>query len=215
MKVLVVGGGGREHAMVCALAKSPKVDKLWCAPGNGGIAAQAECVNIKATDVASMVAFAKENQVDYVVVAPDDPLALGMVDALAEAGIPAFGPHKNAAIIEASKSFSKDLMKKYHIPTAKYEIFTDMEQALAYVRAEGAPIVVKADGPGQGRGGSAERGRGRRRHPLHDGRQKIRRSRRPGGYRGVHDRPRGIRPLLCGRGASQPHAVLPGSQARL
>ena len=152
MKVLVVGGGGREHAMVCALAKSPKVDKLWCAPGNGGIAAQAECVNIKATDVASMVAFAKENQVDYVVVAPDDPLALGMVDALAEAGIPAFGPRKNAAIIEASKSFSKDLMKKYHIPTAKYEIFTDMEQALAYVRAEGAPIVVKADGLALGKG---------------------------------------------------------------
>ena len=152
MKVLVVGGGGREHAMVCALAKSPRIDKLWCAPGNGGIAAQAECVNIKATDVPAMVAFAKENSVDYVVVAPDDPLALGMVDALEEAGIPAFGPHKNAAIIEASKSFSKDLMKKYNIPTAKYEIFTDMEQALSYVRSEGAPIVVKADGLALGKG---------------------------------------------------------------
>ncbi len=152
MKVLVVGGGGREHAIVHALAKSPKVDALWCAPGNGGIAAEAACVDIKATDVDAMVAFAKENAMDYVVVAPDDPLALGMVDALEAAGIPAFGPHKNAAIIEASKSFSKDLMKKYHIPTAKYEVFTDMEQALAYVRSEGAPIVVKADGLALGKG---------------------------------------------------------------
>ena len=152
MNVLVIGSGGREHAMVHALAKSPKIDRLWCAPGNGGISAQAECVNIKATDVDAMVAFAREHGVDYVVVAPDDPLALGMVDALEAAGIPAFGPHKNAAIIEASKSFSKDLMKKYHIPTAKYEIFTDMEQALAYVRAEGAPIVVKADGLALGKG---------------------------------------------------------------
>ena len=152
MKVLVVGGGGREHAIVHALAKSPKVDALWCAPGNGGIAAEATCVDIKATDVDAMVAFAKENAMDYVVVAPDDPLALGMVDALEAAGIPAFGPHKNAAIIEASKSFSKDLMKKYHIPTAKYEVFTDMEQALAYVRSEGAPIVVKADGLALGKG---------------------------------------------------------------
>ena len=152
MKVLVVGGGGREHAIVHALAKSPKVDALWCAPGNGGISAEATCVDIKATDVDAMVAFAKENAMDYVVVAPDDPLALGMVDALEAAGIPAFGPHKNAAIIEASKSFSKDLMKKYHIPTAKYEVFTDMEQALAYVRSEGAPIVVKADGLALGKG---------------------------------------------------------------
>ena len=134
MNVLVVGGGGREHAIVHALAKSPKLDKLWCAPGNGGIAAEAECVEIKATDIPAMVLFAKEHDVDYVVVAPDDPLALGMVDALAEAGIPAFGPRKNAAIIEASKSFSKNLMKQYGIPTAKYEIFTDMNEALAYAR---------------------------------------------------------------------------------
>ena len=152
MKVLVVGSGGREHAIVHALAKSPKVDALFCAPGNGGIAAEAACVDIKATDVEAMVAWAKENAMDYVVVAPDDPLALGMVDALAEAGIPAFGPRKNAAVIEASKSFSKDLMKKYNIPTAKYEIFTDMEAALAYVRAQGAPIVVKADGLALGKG---------------------------------------------------------------
>ena len=152
MKVLVVGSGGREHAIVHALAKSPKVDALFCAPGNGGIAAEAACVDIKATDVEAMVALAKENAMDYVVVAPDDPLALGMVDALAEAGIPAFGPRKNAAVIEASKSFSKDLMKKYNIPTAKYEIFTDMDAALAYVRAQGAPIVVKADGLALGKG---------------------------------------------------------------
>ena len=152
MKVLVVGSGGREHAIVHALAESPKVDALFCAPGNGGIAAEAACVDIKATDVEAMVAWAKENAMDYVVVAPDDPLALGMVDALAEAGIPAFGPRKNAAVIEASKSFSKDLMKKYNIPTAKYEIFTDMDAALAYVRAQGAPIVVKADGLALGKG---------------------------------------------------------------
>ena len=152
MKVLVVGSGGREHAIVRALSKSAKIDKLLCAPGNGGIASLAECVDIKATDVDGMVTFAKENAVDYVVVTPDDPLALGMVDALEEAGIPAFGPRKNAAIIEASKAFSKDLMKKYNIPTAKYECFTDMEQALAYVRTEGAPIVVKADGLALGKG---------------------------------------------------------------
>ena len=152
MNVLVVGGGGREHAIVHALAKSPKLDKLWCAPGNGGIASEAECVDIKATNIPAVVAFAKEHGVDYVVVAPDDPLALGMVDALAEAGIPAFGPRKNAAIIEASKSFSKDLMKKYGIPTAKYEIFTDMNEALAYVREMGAPFVVKADGLALGKG---------------------------------------------------------------
>ena len=139
-------------AIVHALAKSPKLDKLWCAPGNGGIAAEAECVEIKATDIPAMVLFAKEHDVDYVVVAPDDPLALGMVDALAEAGIPAFGPRKNAAIIEASKSFSKNLMKQYGIPTAKYEIFTDMNEALAYVREMGAPIVVKADGLALGKG---------------------------------------------------------------
>ncbi len=152
MKVLVVGGGGREHAMIHALAKSPKIDKLFCAPGNGGIAAQAECVDIKATDVDAMVAFAKDHAIDYVVVAPDDPLALGMVDALEAAGIPAFGPRKNAAIIEASKSFSKDLMKKYNIPTAKYEIFTEMDKALDYIHTEGAPIVVKADGLALGKG---------------------------------------------------------------
>ena len=152
MKVLVVGGGGREHAICWKLAQSPKVTKLYCAPGNGGIAQVAECVPIKATDVDGMVAWAKENAMDFVMVAPDDPLALGMVDALEAAGIPAFGPRANAAIIEASKAFSKELMKKYHIPTAGYETFTDLDKALAYIEAQGAPIVVKADGLALGKG---------------------------------------------------------------
>ena len=152
MNVLVVGGGGREHAIVRTLAKSPKIDALYCAPGNGGIAEQAQCVPIKATDVEAMVAWAKEHAMDFVVVAPDDPLALGMVDALEAAGIPAFGPRANAAVIEASKVFSKGLMAKYHIPTAKYRSFTDLEEALAYIRQEGAPIVVKADGLALGKG---------------------------------------------------------------
>ena len=152
MKVLVVGGGGREHAILWALSKSPKVSQLYCAPGNGGIAALAECVPIKATDVAAMVSWAKENAMDFVVVAPDDPLALGMVDALEAAGIPAFGPRANAAIVESSKIFSKELMAKYHIPTAKYQSFTDLDEALAYIRREGAPIVVKADGLALGKG---------------------------------------------------------------
>lgn len=152
MKVLVVGGGGREHAICWKLAQSPKVTELYCAPGNGGIAQVAQCVPIKATDVEGMVAWAKDNAMDFVMVAPDDPLALGMVDALEAAGIPAFGPRANAAILEASKAFSKELMKKYHIPTAQYETFTDMEQALAYIHRQGAPIVVKADGLALGKG---------------------------------------------------------------
>ena len=152
MKVLVVGSGGREHAICWKLKQSPKVTELYCAPGNGGIASLATCVDIKATDVDTMVAWAKKNAMDLVMVAPDDPLALGMVDALEAAGIPAFGPRKNAAIIEASKIFSKNLMEKYHIPTAKYKVFTEIDEALAYVRAEGAPIVVKADGLALGKG---------------------------------------------------------------
>ena len=152
MKVLVVGGGGREHAIVWALSKSPKVTQLYCAPGNGGIAALAECVPIKATDVEAMVNWAVKNAMDFVVVAPDDPLALGMVDALEAAGIPAFGPRANAAVIEASKVFSKHLMTKYHIPTAKYQAFTELDAALDYIRREGAPIVVKADGLALGKG---------------------------------------------------------------
>ena len=152
MKVLVVGSGGREHAICWKLARSPKVTELYCAPGNAGIAQLAKCVDVKATDVDAMVKWAKDNAMDFVVVAPDDPLALGLVDALEEAGIPAFGPTKDAAIIEASKAFSKELMKKYRIPTAKYETFTEMDAALAYVEAQGAPIVVKADGLALGKG---------------------------------------------------------------
>ena len=152
MKVLVVGGGGREHAICWKLAQSPKVTELYCAPGNAGIAQVATCVPVKATDVEGMVAWAKENAMDFVMVAPDDPLALGMVDALESAGIPAFGPKANAAIIEASKAFSKELMKKYNIPTAQYETFTELDKALAYIREQGAPIVVKADGLALGKG---------------------------------------------------------------
>ena len=152
MKVLVVGGGGREHAICWKLAQSPRVTELFCAPGNAGIAQVATCVDVKATDVEGMVAWAKANAMDFVMVAPDDPLALGMVDALEAAGIPAFGPRANAAIIEASKAFSKELMAKYHIPTAKYRTFTRLDEALAYIEAEGAPIVVKADGLALGKG---------------------------------------------------------------
>ena len=152
MKVLVIGGGGREHAIVHTLKKSPKVDHIWCAPGNGGIAAEAECVAIKATDIDGMVAFAKENKPDLVMVAPDDPLALGMVDALEAAGIRAFGPRKNAAIIEGSKSFAKDLMQKYNIPTAGYAVFENSADAIEYIKKNGAPIVVKADGLALGKG---------------------------------------------------------------
>ena len=152
MKVLVVGGGGREHAICWKLAQSPKVTELYCAPGNAGIAQVARCVPVKATDVEGMVNWARDNAMDFVMVAPDDPLALGMVDALEAAGIPAFGPRANAAVVEASKAFSKGLMKKYRIPTARYETFTDMDAALAYVAKQGAPIVVKADGLALGKG---------------------------------------------------------------
>jgi phosphoribosylamine--glycine ligase len=152
MKVLVVGSGGREHAICWALKKSPKVTELYCAPGNGGIGELATCVDVKATDISGMVTWAKENKMDFVMVAPDDPLAMGMVDALEEAGIRAFGPRKNAAIIEGSKAFSKELMKKYGIPTAAYEVFTDKDAALQYVEAQGAPIVIKCDGLALGKG---------------------------------------------------------------
>ena len=153
MKVLVVGGGGREHAIIRKLKEAKAAPRLYCAPGNGGIAADAECVPIKATDVQAMVEWAVQNAIEYVVVAPDDPLALGMVDALAEKGIPAFGPNKAAARIEASKVFSKNLMKKYGIPTARYETFSDAESARAYIRAQDKyPVVVKADGLALGKG---------------------------------------------------------------
>ncbi len=153
MKILVVGGGGREHAIIRALKKSPRCTEIWCAPGNGGISYDAKCKAIAATDVPAMVAFAKQEAFDYVVVAQDDPLALGMVDELAKVGIPAFGPDKAAARIEASKVFSKDLMKKYGIPTAKYETFDDAAKVMDYIRAEGKyPVVIKADGLALGKG---------------------------------------------------------------
>lgn len=151
MRVLVVGGGGREHAICWSLKKSPKVTKLYCAPGNGGIAEIAQCVNINATDIEKMVSFAKENA-DFVVVAPDDPLALGMVDALEAAGIKSFGPSKAAARLESSKAYAKSIMKKYSIPTAAYQVFTQVEDARAYILEHGAPIVVKADGLALGKG---------------------------------------------------------------
>ena len=152
MKVLVVGSGGREHAIVWKLAQSPKVTKLYCAPGNGGIAELAECVNIKATDIDAIVRFAEEEDIDLTVVAPDDPLALGMVNALEKAGRRAFGPTAEAALIEASKSFSKQLMKKYGIPTADFNVFDSEEEAIKYLEKADYPIVVKADGLALGKG---------------------------------------------------------------
>ncbi len=153
MKILMVGSGGREHALIKKLKESPKCTKLYCAPGNGGISKDAECVNIGAMDIDNMVKFAKDEAIDLVFVAPDDPLAAGMVDAMEKADIRAFGPNADAAIIEASKVFSKNLMKKYNIPTAKYEVFSDPKKAIEYVEAEGTtPVVVKADGLALGKG---------------------------------------------------------------
>ena len=153
MKILMVGGGGREHALIRALKKSPRQPELLCAPGNGGISRDARCFDVAATDVDGMVALAKEQQVDLVFVAPDDPLAAGMVDRLQQAGIRAFGPTAAAAQIEASKAFSKDLMKRYGIPTAAFEVFGDADEALDYIHARNQyPVVVKADGLALGKG---------------------------------------------------------------
>lgn len=152
MKVLIVGGGGREHAIAWAVAKSPRTEKLYCAPGNAGIAELAECVDISVMDSEKLVSFAKEKQIDFVIVGPDDPLAAGVADAFLDAGFPTFGPRKNAAIIEASKAFSKNLMKKYHIPTAGYEIFDDPRKAWEYLQTAKAPYVLKADGLALGKG---------------------------------------------------------------
>ena len=146
MKLLVVGGGGREHAIIKKLKENPAVEEIFALPGNGGIAKDATCVDIAATDLDGVVKFAKENKIDYAVVAPDDPLVLGLVDLLSDLEIPCFGPNKAAAIIEGSKAFSKELMKKYNIPTAKYEIFSDMNKAFEYVSKQKMPIVIKADG---------------------------------------------------------------------
>lgn len=152
MKILVVGGGGREHTIIKKLKENKTITEIFALPGNGGIAKDATCVNISATDIDAIAAFAGENKVDYAVVAPDDPLVLGCVDKLNELGIPCFGPDAKAAIIEGSKAFSKDLMKKYDIPTAAYEIFTDVDKALAYVKTAPIPTVIKADGLALGKG---------------------------------------------------------------
>ena len=153
MDILVVGGGGREHTIIETLSRSPKCGKLYAVPGNGGISCLAECLPIKATDIDGVVKAAKEKKVDLVFVAPDDPLVLGMVDRLEAEGIRAFGPRANAAIIEGSKVFSKDLMKKYGIPTAGYEVFTDSEEAIEYIKTQNKyPTVVKAEGLALGKG---------------------------------------------------------------
>ena len=152
MKVLVVGGGGREHAIIKSVKKNEQVKTIYALPGNGGIAADAVCVNIGAKDIEAIVDFAKENRIDYAIVAPDDPLVLGAVDALEAEGIPCFGPSKAAAIIEGSKAFSKELMKKYGIPTAKYETFSEEAKALEYLESVSFPTVVKADGLALGKG---------------------------------------------------------------
>ncbi len=152
MKIMVVGGGGREHAIIKKLKENESVEKIYALPGNGGIAADAECVAVKATDLDGICEFAKNNSIDYAVVAPDDPLVLGCVDRLTELGIPCFGPEAKAAIIEGSKVFSKNLCKKYGIPTAEYEVFTDMESALNYLETAPIPTVIKADGLALGKG---------------------------------------------------------------
>ena len=152
MKLMVIGGGGREHAIIKKLKENPAVTEIYALPGNGGIAADATCVDIGAKDIPAQVEFAKANGIDYAVVAPDDPLALGAVDALTSAGIPCFGPDAKAAVIESSKAFSKDLMKKYGIPTAAYATFTDAGSAEEYLDSCKAPIVVKADGLALGKG---------------------------------------------------------------
>jgi len=152
MKLLVVGSGGREHAIIKKLKENPEVETIYALPGNGGIAADAVCVSIGATDIPAIVEFAVSNAIDYAVVAPDDPLVLGAVDALEEKGIPCFGPRANAAIIEGSKVFSKNLMKKYGIPTAEYETFTDSDAAIEYLKTAPIPTVIKADGLALGKG---------------------------------------------------------------
>ena len=152
MKLMVVGGGGREHAIIKSLKKNPDVTEIYALPGNGGIAADATCVAIGATDIEAQVQFAKDNGIDFAVVAPDDPLVLGAVDALEAAGVPCFGPNKAAAILEGSKVFSKNLMKKYGIPTAAYEVFTDAAEASKYLETAPMPTVIKADGLALGKG---------------------------------------------------------------
>lgn len=168
MKILVIGSGGREHAIVRKLKESPRVEKLYCAPGNGGIACDAQCVPVNAMDKEGMLALVKQERIDFVFVAPDDPLAAGMVDSLESAAIPCFGPSAKAAEIEASKVFSKNLMKKYGIPTAEYEVFSAPEAAMAYIEARGKyPVVIKADGLALGKGVVIAQNREEAQNALH------------------------------------------------
>jgi phosphoribosylamine--glycine ligase len=152
LKVLVIGGGGREHAIIWKLSQSPKVTQIYCAPGNPGIAELAECVSIAGSEIERLADFAKKEQIDLTFVGPEEPLSLGIVNYFKEHGLTIYGPSKEAALIEGSKAFAKELMMKYQIPTAKYAAFTDYEEALAYVLSEGAPIVIKADGLAAGKG---------------------------------------------------------------
>ncbi|HAK61295.1 MAG TPA: phosphoribosylamine--glycine ligase, partial [Nitrospiraceae bacterium] len=152
MNVLIIGGGGREHALAWKISQSPRVSKIYAAPGNAGIARLAECIPIKADDIAGQRAFAKDHGIDLTIVGPEAPLSRGIVDEFSAAGLRVFGPTKKAAELEASKTFAKDLMKKYNIPTAAYEVFTELAPAAEYVRKQGAPIVVKADGLAAGKG---------------------------------------------------------------
>ena len=213
MKVMVIGSGGREHTIIKALKKSPEITALYALPGNGGIAADAVCVNIGAKDIEGAVRFAREEKIDYAVVAPDDPLVLGMVDALEEAGVACFGPRKNAAIIEGSKVFSKNLMKKYGIPTAAYETFSHMEDALAYLETTKIPTVVKADGLALGKGVIIAQTREEAREAVISMMQdKLRRERKQSGHRGIPHRPRGLRPGLYRRQLRPSHGLLHGPQ---
>lgn len=166
MRILVIGRGGREHAIVWKLKQSSQVTEMYCAPGNGGIATLATCVSIQELEFEKISQFAKQQQIDLVVVGPDDPLSQGLVDHLEKEGIKAFGPHAHAAIIESSKSFTKALMKKYHIPTARFEVFEDYESAWTYVENQGVPIVIKADGLAAGKGVSVV-------HTLHEAKQAL------------------------------------------
>lgn len=152
LDIMVIGGGGREHAIIRALKKSPRIGKIYALPGNGGISLDAECVNISATDLEGIVEFAKNHRIDFAAVIPDDPLAMGLTDMLREIGIPCFGPTLDAAIIESSKAFAKQLMRKYGIPTADYRVFTDPDEAIAYIGGHSLPVVIKADGLALGKG---------------------------------------------------------------
>ena len=214
MKVLIVGSGGREHAIAWKVAQSPKVDKIYCAPGNAGIEEFAECVPIQAMEFDKLVAFAKEQAIDLTVVGMDDPLVGGIVDAFEAEGLRVFGPRKNAAILEGSKAFSKDLMKKYNIPTAAYETFTDASAALAYLEKADFPIVLKADGLALGKGvlicNTLEEAKDGVK-TIMDG-QEIRYSRQYNGGRRVYDRTRSVCTFLCGRQDHQDDDFRTGSQ---